>query len=27
MGLMRPRVRDEWIHGGHRHGPDDAHQH
>jgi hypothetical protein len=27
MGLMRPRVKDEWIYGGHRHGPDDAHDH
>jgi hypothetical protein len=27
MGLMRPRVKDEWMYGGHRHGPDDAHDH
>ena len=27
MGLMRPRVKDEWIYGGHRHGPDDSHDH
>lgn len=27
MGLMRPRVKDEWLYGGHRHGPDDAHEH
>ncbi len=24
-GLMRPRVKDEWLYGGHRHGPDDTH--
>jgi hypothetical protein len=26
-GLMRPRVKDEWLYGGHRHGADDAHDH